>query len=207
MSAAPLLWRWIGRAGAAVIMAAGLSLALSGAAVAAAPASHQARHTLRTMFSGVRAYVTPSMRAGVQGKVGPAGTKVTVTCWTSGYAYKDIPVWYQISAPVTGYVAAFNMVAHFAPAAHVPHCRTPLFHEKFNSLARKLRIRTGPSTTAPVAGYLASVGSGVKVDCFVKGTPVFGDAIWYQTVAPASGYVSGRFLNTGGDPAPAVPRC
>ncbi|MHB1594877.1 MAG: SH3 domain-containing protein [Streptosporangiaceae bacterium] len=202
----PSARRWLVRAGAA-ISAVGIALALAGSAAAAVPAAKPAQRTLLTLFANVRAYVTPSMRAGVQGTLGPSGTAVTVLCWTSGFEYKEIPIWYQVSAPVAGYVAAFNMTAHFAPAAHIPHCATPVFHRDFSALAADLRIRQGPSTTAAIAGYLHSVGSVVKIACFVRGTPVFGDPIWYQTTAPSAGYITGRFLNTGGDPAPGIPRC
>ncbi len=206
MNSAPSARRWLVRAGAAVA-AIGTALTLAGSAAAAVPAAKPAQHSLVTLFANVRAYVTPSMHAGVQGTLGPSGTTATVLCWTSGFEYKEIPVWYQVSAPVSGYVAAFNMAAHFAPAAHIPHCATPVFHEEFNALAANLRIRQGPSTTAAIAGYLPAVGSVVKVACFVRGTPIFGDPIWYQTITPSAGYVTGRFLNTGGDPAPGVPRC
>ena len=80
-------------------------------------------------------------------------------------------------------------------------------NQEFNTLEANLKIRTAPATTASIAGYLGGIGSKVRIDCYLKGTPVFDDPVWYHTDSPATGYVTGRLLNTGGDPLPGVPRC
>jgi hypothetical protein len=197
-----------GRVGMAAVAAATLLLASS--ASAAMPAGEKPRaggRSMQTLFSMVRVFAAPSTRADVREKLTGIGTGVSVACWTSGPSYKSTPIWYQISAPLYGYVAAFNLAAHFSPAPGVPHCLVPDFSAQFYSLEVNLRIRTAPSITADIAGYLVSVGSKVTVDCYVTGSPIFGDPVWYHALSPATGYVAGRFLNTGGDPAPGVPRC
>lgn len=183
---------------------------LTGSAVAAAPPKasvHAGGRSLQTLASGVRIFAAPSLRAATLGRLAGVGTGVSVTCWTTGTYFGDNPTWYRLSAPMLGFVAAFDLAAHFSPAVGVSHCPTPAFREHFRSLEVNLRIRTSPSTGATITGYLVSVGSSVTVDCFVSGSPVYYDAVWYHAVAPAAGYVAGRFLNTGGDPAPGVPRC
>lgn len=166
-----------------------------------------AGRSMQTLLSGVRVLASASTGAGTNGMLGSDGTSVSVVCWTSGPAHNGNTIWYQISAPVTGYVAAFNIAAHFAPAAHVPHCLWPAFSDNFRALEANLRIRAAPTTTAAINGHLASIGSKVVIDCYVTGTLIFRDAVWYHAVSPAVGYVTGRFLNTGSDPAPGVPRC
>jgi len=185
-------------------------LLTAGSASVAAPATGQGSasgHSLQTLLSGVKVFASATTRAATTGQLGSGGTTVSVDCWTTGIDYNADPIWYQISAPVTGYVAAFDIAAHFAPAAHIPHCLSPAFSEIFNSLEANLRIRTGPTTSAPIAGYLTSIGSKVIIDCYVTGGLIFSDPIWYHAVSPAVGYVTGRLLNTGNDPAPGVPRC
>jgi hypothetical protein len=152
-------------------------------------------------------FASPSTHASVKGKLIGTGTGVSVDCWTSGTYYKGTEIWYQISRPVAGYMPAFNVAAHFSPAVGVPHCLVPAFSRQYFSLEASLRIRTAPSTNATISGYLAKVGSMVIVNCYVSGSSIFGDPIWYHALSPAVGYVTGRFLNTGGDPAAAVPRC
>ncbi len=132
---------------------------------------------------------------------------MSVACWTTGTAYNNSPIWYQISVPLIGYVPAFNLVAHFAPAIGIGHCPRPQFLRQYGSLAASLRIRAMASTNAQVAGLLPLIGSKVTIDCYVLGTAIYGDPVWYHTVAPATGYVTGRFLNTGGDPGIGVPPC
>ena len=167
-----------------------------------------AGRSIPTLFATVRVFSAPGTSGGaVKGKISGRGTTVSVTCWTTGAFYQDEPIWYEVSAPVAGYVSAFNLLAHYSPAAGVPHCVAPVFKEQFNALEPDLHIRTGPSTTDTITGHLVSVGSRVTVECFVKGTPIFDDPIWYRAVAPHTGYLSGRLLNTGGDPAPGVPHC
>jgi len=135
------------------------------------------------------------------------GAGVRVACWTSGKNYKNLPIWYQITAPVAGYIPAFNLDAHFSPAKGIPHCLVPTFSTPFYALEVNLHIRTEPSIGAPISGYLANVGSKVVVSCYQSGTAIYGDPVWYHAVAPIVGYVAGRLLNTGGDPAPNVPHC
>jgi hypothetical protein len=193
-------------AGGAVVAA----VLLASSAASAAPAPHQrhaASRTMRTLFAVVRVFTSATSRATLSGTVRGTGTAVSTLCWTTGAYYKDTPIWYEISAPAAGYVSAFSMNAHYAPAVGLPHCPSPVFREGFNALEARLRIRTGPSVGATIVGYLGPVGSRVKIDCYVKGQRVLQDPIWYHAVAPQAGYVSGRLLNTGGDPAPGVPRC
>ena len=97
--------------------------------------------------------------------------------------------------------------ADYSPAVGVPHCLSPAFREQFNALEANLRIRKAPNITAGVVDRLGAVGSKIKINCYVRGTSVFKDPIWYHSVGPKRGYVTGRLLNTGGDPAPGVPRC
>jgi hypothetical protein len=210
--------RWVraGRAvGAAAIVTASLSLASSASAaprstagaLPAAGAVPAAGRSLQTLFDTVRVFSTADNHSHVKGKLTGVGTGVSVACWTSGADYRRLSIWYQVSAPVAGYIPAFNLAAHFSPAKGVPHCLVPSFNGQYYSLEVNLRIRTSPSISANISGYLTNVGSKVVVSCYVKGSAIFGDPVWYHAVKPAVGYVSGRLLNTGGDPAPGVPRC
>ncbi len=212
-------------AGRAVIPAAAATAALMlvSSAAAAAPghrAGPQARdsvsgsqtrgpaaRSLRTLFSNVRVFSSASTEAVATGQLGRNGTAASVRCWTTGADYNGDPIWYDISAPVAGYVAAFSMAAHFAPALRIPHCASSAFRAVFNALEVNLRIRAAPSTTAAIDGYLPNIGSKVTVNCYVSGGAILQDPIWYHAIAPVTGYVTGRFLNTGGDPALGVPRC
>jgi hypothetical protein len=164
-------------------------------------------HRLRTLFGNVTVFASASTQGAASGQLGRSGSGVGVACWTTGLDYNSDPIWYRISAPVDGYVAAFNLAAHFAPAESVPHCTSPIFAAVYNSLEVNLRIRKAPSTSAAIAGYLGKVGSKVTLDCYVTGSVILGDPIWYHAESPMTGYVTGRYLNTGGDPALGVPRC
>lgn len=203
-------WRRTARPVIVVVAAAAATVVLASSAAAATPATHRHKMTgrsLPTLFSSVRVFTSASEHGIVKGKLAGLGTRVGVLCWTTGAYYKDTTVWYEISAPISGYVSAFSLNAHYAPAVGMPHCLLPAFREQFNALEANLRVRKAPSTTASIAGYLGGIGSKVGIDCYLKGTPVFEDSIWYHTASPATGYVAGRLLNTGGDPAPGVPRC
>jgi hypothetical protein len=204
-------WRRSARPAAIAVSAAVAAVVLASSAAAATPAGHHRHraggHSLATLFSSVRVFNSASFRGAIRGKVTGHGTRVNVLCWTTGAFYKDTPIWYEISSPFSGYVSAFSMMAHYSPAVGVPHCLSPRFREQFNALEANLRIRKSAAISATVLGRLGGVGSKIKIDCYVKGTPVFQDPVWYHAVAPMSGYVTGRLLNTGGDPAPGVPRC
>jgi len=187
--------------------AAAISLASSAAAAPASDRQQAGGPRLQTLFASVRVFTAASDHAAVKGRLQGSGTGVSVLCWTTGMDYKGTPIWYEISAPYSGYVAAFTLAAHFAPAVGVPHCLAPAFREQFNALEPRLRIHTSATTAASVTGYLGGIGSKVRINCYVRGMRVLGDAIWYHAVSPAAGYVTGRLLNTGGDPVHGVPHC
>jgi hypothetical protein len=162
---------------------------------------------LQTLFRTVRVFTAATKHAGIKGKIGRRGTTVHVACWTTGMYYGNGPIWYEISAPLPGYVSAFDLTAHDAPASGIAHCHAPAFTEQFNSLVPDLAVHVRASSHATISGYLVSMGTSATVRCYVLGTPSSGDPTWYHVISPANGYVSGHFLNTGGDPAPGVPPC
>ena len=70
-----------------------------------------------------------------------------------------------------------------------------------------LHVRKAPTTAAPAVAVLGPRGTEVTVNCFALGTSVFGDSVWYHILKPATGFVSGFYLNTGRDPAAGIPAC
>ena len=186
-------WGMAARSAAVAGGAAAAAVLLASSAASAAPAPHRhhaASRNMRTLFSSVRVFTSASGRAGLSGTVRGTGTAVSVLCWTTGVYYKDTPIWYEVTSPAAGYVSAFSLNAHYAPAVGMPHCLSPAFRAGFNALEAGLRVRSAPSTGASVAGYLGPIGSRVKIDCYIKGTKVYQDAIWYRTFAPQAGYVA-----------------
>jgi glycoside hydrolase-like protein len=85
--------------------------------------------------------------------------------------------------------------------------RLPAVQHAYQTVVAALRVRTAPRTSAATVAVLGAAGTGVAVDCYIVGTAVFGDSVWYHIVAPYTGYVAGFYLNTGRDPAAGVPRC
>ena len=77
----------------------------------------------------------------------------------------------------------------------------------YGTLAHGLHVRKGPTTAAPAVVVLGPAGTKVTVNCFALGTSVFGDSVWYHIVKPATGFVSGFYLDTGRDPAPGIAHC
>ena len=77
----------------------------------------------------------------------------------------------------------------------------------YSTLAHGLHVRTAPATAATTIVRLGAAGSEVTVNCFVVGSPVFGDSVWYHITKPLSGFVAGFYLDTGRDPAPGIGHC
>jgi len=198
------------------VLAAGVPLAaamttvmLAGPAAAqSAPAAlvhySSAGHHFRTVVPGLRVRKAPHTMAPVVHVLGPAGTRVTVTCFTIGSPVGGDKVWYHIVAPSTGFVAGFFLNTGRDPAAGVPPCEVV---HLYRTLVTSLRVRKAPRTSAPVVHVLGPAGSPVVVNCYTTGTPVFKDNVWYHTVAPVRGFVAGVHLNTGQDPAKGVRHC
>jgi hypothetical protein len=86
--------------------------------------------------------------------------------------------------------------AHQIQASHV-----------YSTLITGLHVRKTPSTAAPILAILGPAGTKVSVNCWARGTSVFGDSVWYLITAPHAGFVAGFYLNTGRDPAAGIPSC
>jgi uncharacterized protein YgiM (DUF1202 family) len=81
-----------------------------------------ARHRYHSRTDGVRVRTGPSSKFRVLGKLGRAGSTVTVSCWTSGEAIWGDHAWYRLRSPRRGYTAGYHLDTGRDPARGVPHC-------------------------------------------------------------------------------------
>jgi len=106
--------------------------------------------------------------------------------------------------------AALTTVMLASPAAAAPRpaaLELQAASHVYSTLITGLHVRRAPTTTAPVLAVLGPAGTKVSVDCWVRGTKVFGDNVWYLITKPHAGFVAGFYLNTGRDPAAGIPSC
>jgi len=81
-----------------------------------------ARHTFRTLATGLHVRTGPHTSAAVVAVLGAAGTKVTVNCYAIGGAVFGDSVWYHLVAPHHGFVAGFYLNTGRDPAAGIRRC-------------------------------------------------------------------------------------
>ena len=108
--------------------------------------------------------------------------------------------------------AALTTVMLAGPAAAAPQPAKAALELQasghvYSTLIAGLHVRKTPSTAAPVLAVLGPAGTKVSVDCWARGSSVFGDRIWYLITAPHAGFVAGFYLDTGRDPAAGIPSC
>ena len=104
----------------------------------------------------------------------------------------------------TGVASAASAATH----AHSHSSSTNIPAPKaFSTNVADVTVYSQPRTTSSSVGGLGAAGSQVTVDCYVVGQRVRGDRIWYHATAPTVGYVAGKYLHTGHDPARGVWRC
>ena len=162
-------------------------------------------HVFRTLHTGLRVRKRPSTSAKIVAVLGAVGSEVTVNCFTRGSTVLGDSIWYHIVKPHNGYEAGFYLATGGDPAAGVPACAVR--HRTFRTLHTGLRVRQRPSTSAKIVAVLGAVGSKVTVNCFTRGSTVFGNNVWYHIVKPHNGFVAGFYLGTGGDPAAGIRQC
>ena len=114
MAGAPLV------ATMATIMFASPSLAASQSANATVHASTD--HVYHTLAHGLRVRTAPTTTATTVVRLGAAGSKVTVNCFTVGKPVFGDSVWYHIVKPAHGFVAGFYLDTGRDPAAGIRHC-------------------------------------------------------------------------------------
>jgi hypothetical protein len=107
--------------------------------------------------------------------------------------------------------AALTTVMLAGPAAAAPQPAQAALEVQashvYRTLITGLHVRRAPSTAAPIVAILGAAGTRVTVNCWARGTSVFGDNIWYHIRAPHVGFVAGFYLSTGRDPAAGIRRC
>jgi hypothetical protein len=197
-------------AAAGVPLAAALTTVMLAGPAAAAPQPAkaalelQASHVYSTLITGLHVRRAPSTKAPVVAILGAAGTRVTVNCWARGTSVFGDNIWYHITAPHAGFVAGFYLNTGRDPAAGIPSCTAG---HVYITLITGLHVRKSPNTAAAVVAILGAAGTRVTVNCWARGTSVFGDNIWYHITAPHAGFVAGFYLSTGRDPAAGILHC
>jgi hypothetical protein len=93
------------------------------------------------------------------------------------------------------------------PASARPHSHSQIRVITLNTLERNVRVLSAPDGSATVIGHIASSGTAVTVDCYVNGSSVAGNPVWYRISKPVSGYVTSYYMDSHYDPVQGVPRC
>jgi hypothetical protein len=232
-----MIGRWIARPLAGKIGATALIVSVPAAMMviasgAAGPASAAVHHrpavhhrqvshrradatvTLRTLVGQIRVHTQPAIAAKVTGTIRRSGTRVTISCYSRGDRVAGNPVWYRLSRPLQGFVTSYYIDSHYDPVSGVARCAAvqhrdpkPSFQRMYRTLVKGVHVRYWPTAMATRLATLGRVGSRVTVDCYVAGQKIDGDAIWYHVTRPVAGFVAGRYLNTGEDPAYGIPAC
>lgn len=76
----------------------------------------------RTVATGLRVRSAPRTSATIITVLGVYGSKVTVTCYTSGTSILGDRIWYHIVAPATGYVAGYYLSTGRDPNPSIRRC-------------------------------------------------------------------------------------
>lgn len=163
--------------------------------------------TLTTLVRGVAVRSKPTSASELAGRIMERGATVTVQCYAQGARFAGNPIWYRVSKPLRGYVTSYYINSHRDPASGVAQCTDTTFSRTYHTLVRGVHIRSWPTSTSTRLRTLSRMGSKVTITCYVRGQKTGGDSIWYHTVRPLAGFVSGSLLNTGHDPAFKVPAC
>jgi hypothetical protein len=191
-------------------VAAALVLGLTVAADATTSSHSGAAGTLtmRTLVRHINVRGGPSVGSRIVGHTGSAGSRVVVSCYAEGTEVAGNPVWYHLAKPVRGYITSYYTDTHTDPVRGLAKCGTkPVFRRYYHTLGKNLHLRALPRTSGTAVAATGGLGSVVTVTCFTYGQKVGGDRVWYRTLTPERGYIAGRHLDTGHDPAPGVPRC
>jgi hypothetical protein len=117
-----------------------------------------------------------------------------------------------VAVPLTAGSAFADTKPHHPPApTHSTghHPKPPKHHDAVTTLRTRTRdahIRTSPTADrhGRTLSTLRMPGSKVAVTCYTNGARVNGSNTWFQTVAPARGYISSTEV---GRPAHPVARC
>jgi len=83
---------------------------------------HRHRHVYHTLANGLHVRTAPTTAATTIVRLGAAGSKVTVNCYSVGSPVFGDSVWYHIVKPLSGYVSGFYLDTGRDPAPGIAHC-------------------------------------------------------------------------------------
>ena len=91
-------------------------------------------------------------------------------------------------------------------AMAVPASASPQY---FKTVGTDVHIRKCASVSYPctVVKTLHAAGTQVHAICWIQGSSVNGDNIWYEVDEPAHGAIAGYWINSGTDPNPKLTHC
>ena len=84
--------------------------------------SRSFRREYRALVARLRIWSGTSSRYRIVGRLGRAGSKVVVSCWTRGENIKGDRIWYHLVRPRAGFVAGLHLDTGHDPAPGVPAC-------------------------------------------------------------------------------------
>jgi hypothetical protein len=93
------------------------------------------------------------------------------------------------------------------PASTRPHSHQQVRGITLTTLEGRVRVLSAPASRASVVGHIASSGTAVTVDCYVYGSSVAGNPVWYRISSPVTGYVTSYYMDSHYDPVQGVQRC
>jgi hypothetical protein len=110
-------------------------------------------------------------------------------------------------APLAAALATVMLAGPAAAAPQPAALEAQAASHVYRTLITGLHVRRTPSTAAPILAVLGPAGTKVSVDCWARGSSVFGDSVWYLITKPHAGFVAGFYLDTGRDPNAGIRRC
>jgi hypothetical protein len=89
-----------------------------------------------------------------------------------------------------------------------PHTRpAPARAVELRTLAARVHVRTGPKFSFRVRATIRTRGTALTVSCYVYGSRIAGNTVWYRLSRPVTGYVTSYYMDSHYDPVRGVSRC
>jgi hypothetical protein len=108
-----------------------------------------------------------------------------------------------VAGPASAGPAAAGLPAAAAHSARPAAARAVVLR----TLVARVHVRSGPKVSFRVKATIRRRGTAVTVSCYVDGTRIAGNPIWYRLSRPVKGYVTSYYMDSHYDPVRGVSRC
>jgi hypothetical protein len=114
----------------------------------------------------------------------------------------------SVAAAVPASAAPHHRPGHRLASHHAVHrAARQWLPVTLSTLVSGIAVHSRPTMSSGVTGMISRRGTRVTIDCYVTGSRIAGNPVWYHLSDPVAGFLTSYFADSHYDPVAGLRRC